>query len=136
MDNTRIVFLINDTVRAIKGVYETNGNAETFKTFDDSIRVDDLVVVQSSTRHNMTVVKVTEVDVDVNFDATNPLLWVVQKIDKPAFETVIRQEAEAVAAVQAAELRRKKAALRETMFKDHEESIARLALNNHGAVTE
>lgn len=138
MDNSRIVFLINDAVRAVRGKYEENGNAEVFKTFDQTLAVDDLAVVQSGTRHGMTVVKITDVDVDVNFDTTTPIHWVVQKIDKPAFTNILEQEGAAISAVQAAELRRKKAELRATMFKDHEESIEALALTKHGdaSVTE
>ena len=135
MDNSRIVFLINDTVRAVMGKYEDTGTPEMFKTFDATIKVDDLAVVESGTRHGMTVIKVISVDVDVNFDATNPLKWIVQKVDKPAFDVVLAQEGQAVAAVQAAELRRKKEELRKTMFKDHEASISALALTSH-PVTE
>lgn len=132
MDNSRIVFLINDQVRAIKAKYEDNGPAEMFKTFDATLAVGDLAVVQSGTRHMMTVVKVTEVDVDVNFDGATAIQWVVQKIDTPAFDAILAQEGQAISAVQAAELRRKKEELRRTMFKDHEASIASLALANHG----
>lgn len=130
MDNSRIVFLINDTVRAVKGKYEDNGAAEMFKTFDQTIAVGDLAVVQSGTRHNMTVVKITEIDVDVNFDSTIAIPWVVQKVDKAMFDEVLAQEAQAISAVQAAELRRKKEELRKTMFKDHEDSIAALSLTS------
>lgn len=128
MDNSRIVFLINDTVRAVEGLYEDGGKIEMFKTLDASVAVDDFCVVQSSTRHGMTVVKITAVDVDVNFDATAPIKWVVQRINAPAFKAITDQEAEAISAVQAAELRRKKAELRATMFKDHEAAIDALAL--------
>lgn len=138
MDNSRIVFLINDTVRAVKGKYEATGTAEMFKTFDQTLAVGDLAVVQSGTRHGMTVIEVTEIDVDVNFDGTQALNWVVQKINKPAFARILEQEAQAISAVQAAELRRKKEELRATMFKDHEASIAALALTSRSddAVTE
>lgn len=132
MDNSRIVFLINDQVRAVKAKYEDSGAAEMFKTFDATIQVGDLAVVQSTTRHMMTVVKVTEIDVDVNFDSTTTIPWVVQKIDAPKFDAILAQEAQAISAVQAAELRRKKDELRATMFKDHEASIAALALTSHG----
>lgn len=131
MDNSKIVFLINDTVRALKAKYEDTGAEEIFKTFDATMVVDDLAVVQSGTRYSMTVVKVTAVDIDVNFDSTTPIKWVVQKVDKAAFDAILGQEAQAISAVQQAELRRKKEELRQTMFKDHEDSIARLALNNH-----
>lgn len=76
----------------------------------------------------MTVVKVTEVDLDVNFDDNIAPKWVVQKVDTPAFANILAQEEAAISAVQQAELRRKKAELRATMFKDHEESISLLAL--------
>jgi len=132
MDNSRIVFLINDTVRAVMAKYEETGQPEMFKTFDPTIAVGDLSVVESTTRYNMTVVKVVAVDVDVNFDATAPIKWIVQKVDGPAFGEVLKQEGAAISAVQQAELRRKKEELRKTMFKDHEASIAALALTSHG----
>lgn len=128
MDNSKIVFLINDTARCIKACYEPNAAPETFKTLDPHIAVGDLVVVQSGTRHSMTVAKVTHVDVDVDFDGSAPIKWIVQRIDTKGFDAVIASEAEAISAVQAAELRRKKAELRRTMFADHEDSIAKLAL--------
>ena len=132
MDNSRIVFLINDQVRAVKAKYEDTGNAEVFKTFDPTIKVGDLAVVQSSTRLFMTVVKITEADVDVNFDSTTHINWIVQKIDGPKFDAILALEAQAITAVQQAELRRKKEELRATMFKDHEASISALALTSHG----
>jgi len=69
VNNSTIVFLINDQVRAFKGTYDEGQAAETFKTMDQTLAVNDLVLVQSSTRHLMTVVKVTEVDVEINFDS-------------------------------------------------------------------
>jgi hypothetical protein len=131
MDNSRIVFLINDTVRAVLAQYEEHGKHEMFKTFDQNLKVGDMAVVQSGTRFGMTTVKITAVDVDVNFDSTTPIHWVVQAVDKPAFDAILAQEAQAISAVQAAELRRKKEELRATMFKDHEASIKALALSNH-----
>jgi hypothetical protein len=136
VDNSKIVFLINDQARAIMATYEPGAPAEMFKTLDDGISVGDLAVVQSTTRHMMTVVKVTAVDVDVNFDSTTPLKWIVSRIDAPAFEATLAAEGQAISAVQAAELRRKKEELRKTMFADHEESIARLSLTSRTAAAE
>lgn len=128
MDNSTIVLLINDECRAIEGVYEEGGSPTTFKTFDPTIKVDDYCVVQSTTRHELTTVKVTDVDVDINFDTTKGLKWVVQKIDMPYFETILSQEAEAITAVQAAERKRKKAELRKSLMADHEDSIQALTI--------
>ena len=130
MDNSKIVFLINDQVRCLEAVYEKKGTPEWFKTFDQSLAVGDFAVVQSESRHNLVVVEVTAVDCDVNFDSQLPLRWVVQVVNMEGFKEVLAQEAEAISAVQAAELRRKKAELRATMFKDHEASIAALALSH------
>lgn len=141
MNNSTIVFLINDHVRAILATYEGHDNAkpEVFKTFDPLVAVDDLVVVQSTTRHEMTVVKVKEVDVDFNLDTSETIRWVTQRIDQSAFKDVLAQEAEAIAAVQSAERKRKKDELRKAIFADQEDRIANLQLANHAdgdAVTE
>lgn len=130
MHSSNIVFLINDDIRAIRGQYDQGEKPSLFKTLDQTIAVGDMVVVQSGTRFNMTVVKVTEVDVDLDYDANAEVKWVVQKIDTVGFDATIERENEAIAAVQAAERRRKKAELRQTMFKDHEETINHLALAN------
>jgi len=138
MDNSKIVFLINDQARAIEAKYEEHGTSEVFKTMDPSVKLNDLVVVQSGTRHMMTVAKVTAVDVDVNFDSSTPIKWIVQRVNSAGFDAILASEAEAISAVQAAELRRKKAELRKNMFADHEDSIAKLSLTDRtiDAVTE
>ena len=128
MDSSRIVLLINDDCRAITARYEDGGKAETFKTMDPTIMTDDLVVVVSGTRHGMTVAKVVEVDVDVNFDTIEPVKWVVQRIDKIAFDALLEREKEGVDAVNAAERRRKKAELRKNMMADHEAMIGALSI--------
>lgn len=131
MNNSTIVFLINDSVRAIKATYEERGKEEIFKTFDPDIAVDDLVVVESTTRHDMTVVKVTEVDVDLDFDTTEKVKWIVQRIDKPGFMQVLANEAKAIDTVKSAERRRQKAELRANLMKDHEGEFDKLALSDH-----
>ena len=138
MDNSNIVFLINDNVRAVKGVYEEGHTPALFKTMDPSIRVGDMLVVQSTTRLEITTVKVTEVDVDINFDSNVPIKWAVCKVDMEAFNEVLAQENEAIAAVNSAERKRKKEALRASLFADHEDKIKVLALSSEkgGDVTE
>jgi hypothetical protein len=128
MDNSVIVLLINDSARAIKGIYEEHGTAGTFKTMDQNIKVDDLVVVESGTRHEMTVVKVTEVDVALNYDTQKDVKWVVQAIDTVSFGALKNQEKKAIAAVQEAEQERKKAELRKSMFAHHEEKLKMLEI--------
>lgn len=138
MKQSLIVFLINDSVRAIKGRYEDGGSETVFKTLDQDIKVDDFVVVQSGTRHGMTVVKVTGVDIDVDLESNIDMLWVVQKIDTPSFSVTLEQEQKAIAAVNAAEKARKRDELRKSLFANHEATISALEIANHvdGSITE
>lgn len=129
MQNSTIIFLINNDARAIKGTYEQNGATSVFKTLDQTIKVDDLVVVETDTRHKMTVIRVKEVDVDINFDTQTDVKWIVQKVDTPSFDSLLAQEADAINAVQAAERRRKRDELRATLFADHQDAVKKLALS-------
>lgn len=131
MKQSLIVFLINDSVRAIKGRYEEGGTETTFKTLDQDIRVNDFVVVQSGTRHGLTVVKVSAVDIDVDLESNIDMLWAVQKVDMASFGVTLEQECKAIAAVNAAEKARKKEELRKSLFANHEATIATLELANH-----
>lgn len=133
MNKSTIVFLINDNVRAVRAKYEAGETAPTeiFKTFDPDIAVGDLAVVESTTRHEMTVVKVTEVDIDLDLDIQTPVRWIVQRIDQTAHKATLAQEEEAIAAVNSAEKRRKREALRASIFADQTDQIARLSLAKH-----
>ena len=130
MNNSTIVLLINDSARAVKATYEDGHSPALFKTLDQTIAVDDLIVVETSTRHGMTVVKVTEVDIDVDFDSAADVKWVVHKIDASAYKSILEQEKEAIAAVHSAERRRKKEQLRDSLFADHQERLKALAISN------
>lgn len=128
MNQSKIIFLINDQVRAVRASYENGASSDEFKTLDQSIKVGDLAVVTSGTRHEMTVVKVTEVDFDLDLESSQDVRWIVQKIDKDGFDKIKAQEAEAITAVNAAERRRKREELRKTLFADHQEQLAALPI--------
>lgn len=135
MNKSTVVFLLNDEVRAIKGIYEPAppGHPNVvkpmlFKTFDQDIEVDDYLVVESDTRHKMTTVQVTEVDVDVDVESDVKVHWVIGKIDMDPYEQTLKDEAEAIKAVNAAAKRKKRDEVRANMFKDDDERIAGLKL--------
>jgi hypothetical protein len=136
MNNSKIVFVINDTTRAIMGEYEPGQRPTQFKTLDQDIAVGDYVVVQSDTRHEMTVVKVVEVDVEVDLDGSEKMKWVIDVIDTPKFAKVLEQEQEAISAVQSAELRRKKNDMRKALFDDQEEKLKALSLTHTAEVID
>lgn len=133
MNHTKAVFLINNDARAVRAIYDDGKAPQTFKTLDPMIAVDDLVVVQTDTRHGFTVVRVTEVDVDVDFDDATPMKWIVARVDTSDHDEVIRQEKEAIAAIKSAELRQKRESLRNAMFADHIATLGTLQIANMGS---
>jgi len=132
MDNSKIVFLVNDAARAVRAQYEDGQppsiKSYTFKTLDATLKVGDIAVVQSNTRWGYTTVKITEINVDVDFDSNIEMKWLVAKVDLAAFERIVEMENAAIAVVQSAELRRKKAEHRKTLFADQEAAMDALAL--------
>lgn len=142
MNPDKIVFLLNDSVRAIRAQYEPDElrehTAEWFKTMDPEIAVGDILVVPTRSRTGFTTVKVTEVDAEIDYTSSGEVRWVAGRVDMAAFGELIDNEREAVKAVQNAERNRKREELRAQMIKDNESVIAKLALTNHGApqVTE
>lgn len=108
MNYTTAVMLINPSIRAVRGRYEEGGSTEVFKTLDQNLKVDDFAVVESSTRWEMTTVKITEVDVDVDFDSTRNVGWVIQKIDTSAHDDLKKMEASAIDLIKKGELRKRR----------------------------
>lgn len=73
MNYSTAIFLINPKVRAIAAIYEPDTDSRkaprtVFKTFDQSIGVNDYILVPTETRHKMTVNKVVEVDVEPDLE--------------------------------------------------------------------
>lgn len=137
MNYSTAVFLINKHVRAILATYEAEEKAvrTMFKTLDDTIRVGDFVIVPTDTRHKMTVCKVVECDVDVDFDSSVPVAWVIGKVDRAAHERTLAEEAQAVQAIKSAETQRKRDELRKSLMGAHVETIKALPIYANGEPT-
>lgn len=114
MNYTTAVFLINKDLRALTAVYVDGEKREMFKTLDAGIKVGDLCVVPSDTRHKVTTVKVMEVDVGVDFDAPEKVRWIISRIDMDVFAQMTAQEDQAIDALKAAEFKKRRA----TLFND------------------
>lgn len=132
MNYSTAVFLINNQVRAIKAAYESHKDAPQtmFKTLDQDIKVGDFLVVPTDTRHNMTVVKASEVDVDIDFESPAHVHWIIGVVDRSAHDNTLAQERQAVEAIKAAELRKKREDLRDSMLKNHMDSIKSLPISH------
>ena len=130
MNYSTAIFLINKHVRAIQATYEAEDNAKrtAFKTLDDTIAVGDYIVVPTDTRHKMTVCKVMETDVDVDFDSVLPVQWVIGKVDRAAHELTLGQENKAIQVIKSAELHKKRDDLRNAMLANHLDTIKALPI--------
>lgn len=120
MNYSTAVFLINKHARAIACTYEAADNSArtTFKTLDPEVKVGDFVVVPTDTRHKMTVCKVVEADVDVDFDSTVQMAWIISRVDRAPHEQILAQEAQAVATIKSGELRKKREDLAKSLLAD------------------
>lgn len=142
-----MIFLINETVIAIKAVYEplkgeyipgldtqqtdrgTTTPVTTFKTFDKNIKVGDLLLVPSSTRFGVTTVKVVEVGIEVDIESPKNIDWVIGVVDKSDYSEVLAYEAKLHETVKAAEKTDRKNKLKEKVFAHlNPEAIASLQI--------
>lgn len=101
--------LFNPNIRAIKCSYKLDNQGSPkqlylFKTLDASISVGDYVAVPADTRHKLTVVRVEEVDVEIDFDDMNlNLKWIVDVVDVASYNKVLVEEKNWVSAFKAAQ---------------------------------
>lgn len=121
MNYSTAIFLINPKVRAIAAIYEPDTDSRkaprtVFKTFDQTISVDDFVLVPTETRHKMTVNKVVEVDVEPDLEASACMQWVIGVVDRASYEDVLAQENRAIDLMKAAEKTHAREELRKKMM--------------------
>src|SRR5689334_18813988 len=129
MNLSHAVFLVNKGARAVKGIYEPSGTMDhndvyvnpkgqkianaVFKTLDKSIKVGDLCVVPTGTRHGFTVIKVTEVDVDLDFEDKTPVEWIVSRVNVDEYKNLLSEESKLTD-----EIRKKEFAVRRSQLMD------------------
>ena len=99
------IFLYNDKVKAVLCSYdpddkENPGDPKSppkttlFKSFDETLKEGDLVIVPTGTRHRYTVVRVEKVGVEPNLETRAHVDWIVGPFDRSGHEKTIAQEAE------------------------------------------
>lgn len=130
MNYSTAVFLINKNLRAVQAIYEPEGGKPSiFKTFDKTVKVDDLVIVPTGTRVKMTVCKITAVDVPVDFDSVADVKWIVGKVDSRDYEKTLVEEAAAIDAIKSAEFNKRRKEMCAALLDDEAGKIKALTLN-------
>lgn len=118
MNLTAAVMLVNRAVRPVRVLYDPESakgyNPEQlFKTLDD-LKEGDMVVVQTGTRHGLTVAKVVEFDFAVDFEKPGEWRWAV-KFDKASFDKVLEVEKQIIGQVAKARENKARAELQAAM---------------------
>ena len=141
MNYSTAVMLINQNIRAIKTVYEDeiehkHQTPVMFKTLDQEIKVGDFAIIPSHTRHKKTVVKVTEVDCDLDFESDVILEWVIDKVVTANHEKILVEEKVWLDALQKAEKRRKRDEIKKSMLDMYkEDGVQGLGIATMGGLT-
>jgi hypothetical protein len=130
MNYSTAIFLINKNVRAVLCNYEPDSPDKRvmFKTLDPNIREGDFVIVPTKTRHGMTVSKVAEVDVDVDFDSIAEVGWIVCQVDQAQYKITMAQEADAISVIKSAEKTKKRNELAAALLIDSKDALKALPI--------
>ena len=145
-DNTNystVIFLISDKVRLMGVSYEPLGEKQAkeaaecktphglcyqFKSMDQSIKVGDLVVVPTGTRHNFTICKVQQIDAEPDFQPGVEYKWIAAVFDRQGYDQILAQESEAVTRVRSAKKRRMREELKKDVLADAEAELKALPI--------
>lgn len=137
MNYSTAILLINPACRAIKAIYEPDDPNESrprakrqlFKTFDPAIKPGDIAMVPSTTRHFVTTVKVTDVDVEWDVHNCEEVKWVIGVIDQAEFLSLKKKEEAAINQIKESEKTFERNELKKKMFAHMtEEQIASLQI--------
>lgn len=144
MNYSTAIFLVNSAVRTDSVSYEPDTNDATgrrgkgpfytFKTIDAAIQPGEFVTIPTDTRWKMTVARIEEVDLDVDFDSSVEFKWLIGHISTDAYEAILKQEADAIAKIRSAEKRHKQDELKEKLLADNPDLQALVNVSNGGAL--
>lgn len=123
MNPTASVMLVEDSIRPCMVEYDpdnykNNSDHKYFKCLDPNVKVDDLVIVTTTTRHGMTVAKVKKIgiaDVPVNFEGADIWGWVVGPVPAEQHKRILETEKAIVGRVQEANTNKLKTELKAAM---------------------
>jgi len=138
MNYSTAIFLISDQARAVLVTYDSEDTSPKtmFKTLDPDIKVDDFVTVPTDTRHNMTVCKVVEVDVEPDLESSTDMKWIIGVVNKADFDQIKSHEGDAIAKIRSAEKTRKRRELRDSLLADVGDSLKALPIYSQAETKE
>jgi hypothetical protein len=142
MNYSTAIFIINDNVRAIAATYESDDRVDSatgkkipgpapriiFKTFDQSIKNDDLIIVPTKTRHGFTICKVAEVDIEIDLESPTLIDWVSGVFDVTEHQRMLDMEKAMHDTIRSAEKNRKREELRRSLMADSEVKLLALPI--------
>lgn len=143
MHHSMDILLLNPNARAIIAIYEPEpeeskknpNNRTMFKTLDSTIKVGDMVIVPTTTRHNMTTMKVVEVDSEPDYDSNKKIDWVIGKLDLQKYNQLVATEEEGIRKIKTKEQERKREKLRQDLgIADEDMKKLPMAVINANAV--
>ena len=128
-----MIFLLSDTVRGVRVQYDpkdTNKKGYLFKSMDESLEEDDLVIIPTDSRHGMTVGKVMGFDDEIDLDMDMELKWILGRVDTQAADSIIEQEQTAITAADRAEKDKRRKELREALMEQTGGALEKLAITS------
>lgn len=133
MNYSTAVMLFNQAIRAVKVSYDpkdlgSDGKPKsyTFKTLDPDLKVGDYVTIPTNTRHDMTVAKVEEVDVEIDFDDSLEIKWIVSRVPVTEYQGILNDEQQWIAEMKKAQNRKKKEDIKKNMVEMYQADGASL----------
>lgn len=139
MNYSTAVMLINDNITVVNTSYDKDcdGSGREFKrykTLDKTLKVGDLVSVPTNTRHGFTIVRVEELDVEVDFESHVKIDWIASKIDNAPYDKILKEEQEWISVIKASEKRKKREDIKKNLLDMHaDEGIEKLAIATLGS---
>lgn len=93
LNKSLAVFLVDESVRAIKVAFGTAGKFYTYKTTDKSIKVGDFVLVNTQRGYSVVEVKYVDIQNTLDFEDTSiEYTWIVQKLDLTDYQEKMKRE--------------------------------------------
>jgi len=118
MNKTLSMLLVDDSIRMIACQFTPGGKNYYYKSNNPHIKKDDLVIVQAighDKPYDTALVKVSEVDVIVDFSETHEYKWIIDVVNFDSFNQVKEVEKTVNEAIKKKEFAHKRSQLREAL---------------------